>query len=142
MTYETTRRPLHPQVQAFIDQADPRRPRLYELDPAAARAQAAGVAALIGPGPAVAAVRDVGIPAGDATIPARIYRPDESQGTVVWFHGGGWVIGGLDTHDAMCRTLANAAHCTVVSVAYRLAPEYPFPTPLDDAWAALLWASA
>jgi acetyl esterase len=52
------------------------------------------------------------------------------------------VIGGLDTHDAMCRTLANAAHCTVVSVAYRLAPEHPFPAPLDDAWAALLWTSA
>jgi acetyl esterase/lipase len=142
MTYETIRRPLHPQVQAFIDAADPRRPKLYELQPAAARAQAAGVAALIGPGPAVAAVRDVGIPAGDVTIPARVYGSDESQGTIVWFHGGGWVIGGLDTHDAMCRTLANAAHCTVVSVAYRLAPEHPFPAALDDAWAALLWTSA
>jgi acetyl esterase len=98
------------------------------------------MAGLIGPGPAVAAVRDVGIPAGDATIPARVYSPDESQGTIVWFHGGGWVIGGLDTHDAMCRTLANAARCTVVSLAYRLAPEHPFPTPLEDAWAALLWA--
>jgi len=138
MTSETIRRPLHPQVQAFIDEADPRRPKLYELEPAAARAQAAGAVALIGPGPAVATVRDVGIPAGDVTIPARVYEPDESQGTIVWFHGGGWVIGGLDTHDAMCRTLANAAHCTVVSVAYRLAPEHPFPAPLDDAWAALL----
>jgi len=145
MTYETIRRPLHPQVQAFIDQADPRRPKLYELEPAAARAQAAGAVALIGPGPAVATVRDVAIPAGDVTIPAipaRVYEPGGSQGTIVWFHGGGWVIGGLDTHDAMCRTLANAAHCTVVSVAYRLAPEHPFPAPLDDAWAALLWTSA
>jgi acetyl esterase len=142
MTYETIRPPLHPQVQAFIDEADPRRPKLYELEPAAARAQAAGAVALIGPGPAVATVRDVGIPAGDVTIPARVYEPDESQGTIVWFHGGGWVIGGLDTHDAMCRTLANAAHCTVVSVAYRLAPEHPFPAPLDDAWAALLWTGA
>ena len=142
MTYKTIRHPLHPQMQAFIDEADPRRPKLYELEPAAARAQAAGAVALIGPGPAVATVRDVGIPAGDVTIPARVYEPDESQGTIVWFHGGGWVIGGLDTHDAMCRTLANAAHCTVVSVAYRLAPEHPFPAPLDDAWAALLWTSA
>ena len=142
MTFETTMRPLHPQVQAFIDEADPSRPKLYELEPVAARAQAAGAAALIGPGPAVASVRDVGIPAGDVTIPARVYGPAGSQGTIVWFHGGGWVIGGLDTHDAMCRTLANAAHCTVVSVAYRLAPEHPFPAPLDDAWAALLWASA
>ena len=58
MTNETIRRPLHPQVQAFIDEADPRRPKLYELEPAAARAQAAGAVALIGPGPAVATVRD------------------------------------------------------------------------------------
>jgi acetyl esterase/lipase len=142
MTFDTISRPLHPQVQASIDAADPGRPKLYDLDPAAARAQVAGVAALIGPGPAVAVVRDVEIPAGAATIPARVYEPHDSQGTIVWFHGGGWVIGGLDTHDAMCRTLAGAARCRVVNVAYRLAPEHPFPAPLEDAWTALSWASA
>jgi acetyl esterase len=128
-------------VQAFIDAADPRRPRLYELPPAVARDQAAGLAALIGDGPDVATVTDVGIAVGDATIPARVYAPQRSDATVVWFHGGGWVIGGIDTHDAMCRTLANAARSTVVSVAYRLAPEHRFPTALEDAWAALRWAS-
>jgi acetyl esterase/lipase len=87
-------------------------------------------------------VHDVVIPVRGATIPARIYAPRRSRGTVVWFHGGGWVVGGLDTHDAMCRTLADATRCTVVSVAYRLAPEHPFPIPLEDAWAALLWVSA
>src|SRR5262245_13467746 len=141
MPIDTLSKTLHPQVQAFVDAADPRRPKLYELTPEEARAQTAGVAALIGRGPDVATVDDIAIAVRDGTIPARVYAPERSQGTIVWFHGGGWVIGGLDTHDAMCRTLANAADCTVVSVAYRLAPEHPFPAPLDDAWAALLWTS-
>jgi acetyl esterase len=141
MPTDTLSKPLHPQVQAFLDAADPRRPKLYELEPEAARAQAAGAAALIGPGPEVASVDEIVIAVGDGTIPARVYAPERSQATIVWFRGGGWVIGGLDTHDAMCRTLANAADCTVVSVAYRLAPEHRFPVPLEDAWTALLWAS-
>jgi acetyl esterase len=117
MPTDTLSTPLHPQVQALIDAADPRRPKLYELAPEAARAQAAGVAALIGRGPEVATVDDVVIAVRGETIPARLYAPRRSQATVVWFHGGGWVIGGLDTHDAMCRTLANAGQCRVVSVA-------------------------
>jgi acetyl esterase len=141
MPTDTLSKTLHPQVRAFIDAADPRRPKLYELTPEAARAQTAGVVALIGQGPDVATVDDIVIAVRDGTIPARVYAPERSHATIVWLHGGGWVIGGLDTHDAMCRTLANAAHCTVVSVAYRLAPEYPFPIPLEDAWTALLWAS-
>ena len=142
MAIENIALPLHPQVRAFISAADPSRAKLHELEPEAARAQAAGVVSLIGPGPEVADVHDVVIPVRGATIPARIYAPRRSRGTVVWFHGGGWVVGGLDTHDAMCRTLADATRCTVVSVAYRLAPEHPFPIPLEDAWAALLWVSA
>jgi acetyl esterase len=142
MTTNITSTPLHPEVQAFIRAADPRRPRLYELEPEAARAQVAGVVALIGAGPAVAAARDIAIPVRDATIPARMYAPERSHGTVLWFHGGGWVIGDLDTHDALCRTLANAAECTVVSVAYRRAPEHRFPVALDDCWDALRWAAA
>src|SRR5262245_2509479 len=130
MSIEPTALPLHPQVKGVISATDPSRPKLHELEPEAARAQAAGVVARIGPGPEVADVDDVGIPVRDATIPARIYAPRRSGGTVVWFHGGGWVVGGLDTHDSMCRTLAAAARCTVVSVAYRLAPEHPFPIPL------------
>jgi acetyl esterase len=129
--------PLHPQVQALIDAADPHRPQMHELTPRQARAQASGLAEAIGPGPAVARVEDISI-AG--TIPARVYAPERAAATVVWFHGGGWVIGGLDTHDAMCRTLANAARATVVSVAYRLAPEHRFPAALEDAWTALRWA--
>jgi acetyl esterase/lipase len=113
----------------------------HDMTPAAVRAQAAEAVALIGRGPDVAQVSDVTIPVRDGTIPARVYAPRRPRATVVWFHGGGWVLGGLDTHDAMCRTLANAAQSRVVSVAYRLAPEHPFPTPLEDAWCALRWAA-
>lgn len=77
----------------------------------------------------------------DDGIPVRVYIP-ESEGpypTVVFFHGGGWVLGDLDTHDATCRALTNAADCMVVSVDYRLAPEYEFPTPLEDCYTALEW---
>jgi hypothetical protein len=75
MPTNTLSKSLHPQVQAFIDAADSRRPKLYELEPAAARAQAAGVVALIGQGADVATVDDVVIPVRDGTIPARLYAP-------------------------------------------------------------------
>ena len=78
-------------------------------------------------------------PHGD--VPVRLYRP-ESKGTppvLVYFHGGGWVLGSLETHDAICRALANAAGCVVVSVQYRLAPEHPFPRGLEDCQAVVRW---
>jgi len=78
-------------------------------------------------------------PHGD--VPVRLYRP-ESKGTppvLVYFHGGGWALGSLETHDAICRALANAAGCVVVSVQYRLAPEYPFPCGLQDCQAVVRW---
>ncbi|MEO5973631.1 MAG: alpha/beta hydrolase [Ilumatobacteraceae bacterium] len=75
-------------------------------------------------------------------IPARLYRPrlDEVLGLCVYFHGGGWVIGDLETHDDVCRAIANRSGHAVLSVDYRLAPEYPFPAPLDDCIAATQWA--
>ena len=77
-------------------------------------------------------------------VPARLYRPrsDAGVGLLVYFHGGGWVIGDLDTHDATCRGLAVSSGHAVLSVDYRLAPEHPFPAPLDDALSATDWAYA
>ena len=76
-------------------------------------------------------------------VPSRLYRPsaDKSLGLLVYYHGGGWVIGGLDSHDAVCRSLANKSGAAVLSVDYRLAPEHRFPAAAEDALCALRWAS-
>jgi acetyl esterase len=113
-------------------------PTLHTLNVADARAEVDKAIGVIGTGPPVASVAEVEIDVGDVTIPARVYEPASSTADLVWFHGGGWVVAGLDTHDAMCRMLANAAQCTVTSVAYRLAPEHQFPIPLEDCWTALV----
>ena len=87
---------------------------------------------------AVAHVEDRDIPGPTGSIPLRVYRPsdDADLPVLVWFHGGGWTIGSLETHDMTCRSLANATGCTVVSVDYRLAPEHKFPAAVDDCFAA------
>lgn len=75
-------------------------------------------------------------------IPARLYRPRTGVelGLFIYFHGGGWVIGNLETHDDVCRAIANRSGHAVLSIDYRLAPEFPFPTPLDDCLVATRWA--
>jgi acetyl esterase len=75
------------------------------------------------------------------SVPIRIYRPSEGDNKpcLVFFHGGGWVIGDLDTHDAPCRMLAKSSDCVVIAVDYRLAPEHPFPKPFDDCYEAFSW---
>ncbi|SEW11554.1 alpha/beta hydrolase [Halobacterium jilantaiense] len=93
--------------------------------------------------PAVGGVTDGTIPGPDGRIPVRAYRPD-TEGpypTVVFYHGGGFVIGSLDSHDLLCRHLARESGCVVLSVDYRLAPEHPFPAAVEDAYAALEWAA-
>ncbi|MGE8320880.1 MAG: alpha/beta hydrolase [Comamonas sp.] len=92
-------------------------------------------------------VRALAIPAapGSSTdIPARLYRPTDNPAAplLVFFHGGGWCFGTLDTHDGLCRHLAQLTGYNVCSVAYRLAPEHPFPAPLDDCYAATRWLAA
>jgi acetyl esterase len=115
-------------------------PPLTELTPEEARQPPVTFEALIGPGPDVAVVRDIEIPGPAGPIPARLYEPTpEPTGTVVYFHGGGWVLGTLGDFDAVCRALAVASGARVVSVDYRLAPEHRFPAATDDAFAALVW---
>jgi len=97
--------------------------------------------ALSGPGEPVASVRELAVPGPGGEIPVRVYRPDRAGAlpVVVHFHGGGWVVGSLETHDALCRALANAAGVLVAAVDYRLAPEHPFPAALEDSVAATRW---
>jgi len=96
-----------------------------------------------GPRPDVAAVKDLEVPGPAGSIPVRVYRPSERTDlpVLVYLHGGGWAICGLETHDASCRQLANDAGCMVVSVDYRLAPEHPFPAAPEDCYAALTWTA-
>jgi acetyl esterase len=93
---------------------------------------------------AVALVEDRTVPGPAGEIPVRVYRPSAGAGPypiVAYFHGGGWVLGTLDTHDDVCRTLANRSGALVVSVDYRRAPEHPFPVPLEDCIAAVRWCA-
>jgi len=123
--------PLDPQIAALI--AGPEGALTTACDPATLRAEhAAGTRELAGPPEPVDAVRDVGAP-----VPARIYEPAGAHGTIVYLHGGGWVVGSPDTYDQVGRILANAAGARVVLVDYRLAPEHPFPAALEDAEASL-----
>ncbi len=97
--------------------------------------------------PEVGLVRNLAAPGPAGDIPLRLYRPlgsDAGQAlpVLVYYHGGGWVIGDLDTHDVLCRQLCNGAGCAVVSVDYRLAPEHRFPAAVEDAIAATRWIHA
>ena len=136
---------LHPQARALIDlMAERGVPPTHTLSPTDARNFYRERRTFTQPdAPQVAEVRDV--MAG--SIPLRLYRPAGSTGgaalpVLVYYHGGGWVIGDLDTHDVLCRALCNGADCAVVAVDYRLAPEHRFPAAFDDALAATRWVRA
>lgn len=118
---------------------------LHALSPQQARAAyeaAAGVLDI--PAHKLARVEDFTIPARDGqTLPARLYAPSGDQLPVLlYFHGGGFTVGSIATHDALCRHLSHLAHCAVVSLDYRLAPEHKFPVAANDAWDAVQWLAA
>ena len=135
--------PVHPQVQTILDLlAQMGGPKTSELSPEEARASyrmlgAAEVAE------EVERVDDRRIPGPAGDIPIRVYTPASAvgadHGVLVWFHGGGWTIGDLETADPTCRRLANRVEAVVVSVDYRLAPEHKAPAALEDCMAALAW---
>lgn len=117
-------------------------PPLYLLPPEQARAAyEAGAGVLEVDKPALVRVQQLEIPTRDgARLPARLVAPEQGALPVlVYFHGGGFTIGSIDSHDTLCRVLAKEAGCAVLSVGYRLAPEHRFPTAVNDAWDAVQW---
>jgi acetyl esterase len=140
---------IDPQVQALLDLIKSlNRPPFEKMSPEQARAAyAAGRDFMQLPPEDVAAVRDLSIAGPGGPLTLRVYRgtgtkPDEALPCMVFLHGGGWVIGDLESHDLLCRRIANLARICVVAVEYRLAPEHPYPAALDDCVAALQWVAA
>ncbi|WP_435063674.1 alpha/beta hydrolase [Halobaculum sp. EA56] len=135
---------LDPQVEAYLHELSERGlPPLYRLPLREARETYRDLCVPDEPPDDVAAVTDRTVPGPAGEVPVRVYTPrgDGPHPPLVFFHGGGWMLGGLDTHDALCRALANAAGCVVVAVGYRLAPEHRFPAPLEDCYAATRWVA-
>jgi acetyl esterase len=117
---------------------------MHAMTPQQARANYAGAADVLDIAPqATDRVESFSIPARDGfDIPVRLYAPSGPKlAVLVYFHGGGFTIGSIATHDALCRRLGHLAGCAVLSVDYRLAPEHKFPTAQDDAWDALQWVA-
>ena len=132
--------PLDPQVQALLEQ-QAGAPKPHQQSVAEARATMLARPRL--PGPDMAHEEDRRIPGPGGEIPIRIYRPREETGAaLVYFHGGGWVLGNLNTHNNQCRSLAQAAGCVVIAVDYRVAPEHRYPAAAEDAYAAAVWVAA
>ncbi len=135
--------PLHPKVEKMLaNLARLELPPISETPVAEARKLMVETSQLLGPLEPVANVEDRILPGPAGDLPIRIYHPGGEQCPVVmYFHGGGWVIGSIESHDGYCRKLANATGAIIVSVEYRLAPEYRFPAATEDAFAATKWVS-
>lgn len=134
---------LHPQAQAVLDLLNAAPTPLKDLPPADARAAYDRfiVPRNFDPAP-VGRVKDRMIPGGDGEQRARIYWPESDQISLpvfLFIHGGGFVIGSIESRDPQCRLICRDAHCIVVSLDYRLAPEHPFPAAPEDCWAGLQW---
>ena len=135
--------PLDPQVKALLDQmAAANQPAFHSQSPTDARKAMEAMLTVLGPGPAVHKVEDCKIPGPASEIPLRVYTPaGKPNGILMYFHGGGWVVGDLASHDYVCRVFTNETGCVVVAVDYRLAPEHKFPAGPDDCYAAAQWVS-
>ena len=137
---------LTPAMHGVLDRmARAGQPPLHALTPTQARlAYEVGAGVLEVPVPKLHRVDSFTVPARDGEdLPVRLYAPtDEVLPVLVYFHGGGFTIGSIATHDTLCRTLSHLAHCAVLSVNYRLAPEYPFPVAHNDAWDVVQWVAS
>ncbi len=134
--------PIDPQIQVLLDKGTGV-PATHTLSVAEARTQYEARVALMAPPAAIAAVDERSIAGPGGPLRLRVYRPQGNGpfSLLVFFHGSGFVLCSLDTHDGMCRNLCAGAGCVVVSVDYRLAPEHKFPAPLDDCLFATRWAA-
>ncbi|HZD64921.1 MAG TPA: alpha/beta hydrolase [Acidimicrobiales bacterium] len=133
---------LDPQVQALLQQFEEQgMPRFEQMSVPQARDVAMAFRDLQGEPEEVPGIDNVLVPGLAGRLPVRVYHP--APGTtpplVVYFHGGGWVIGNIEVVDRPCRGLANASGCVVASVDYRLSPETPFPGPVEDCYSATRW---
>src|SRR5688500_2626935 len=144
LTHETATA-LDPQAKAVIDLViKSGRPPYHHLSPKDARQMFRETRPASTPTPPeIGEVKDLRA----EQIPCRVYRPkgvpaSTALPALIFFHGGGWVIGDLETHDVLCRQLTAGAGITVVNVDYRLAPEHKFPAAIDDAWTATKWVAA
>lgn len=135
---------LDPQAQMIVDGMNAGGVKLFGADDVVAGREAIEAnMGMAGPGEDVEHVDDRTIPGPDGDIRVRVYRPksDGPLPVLVYYHGGGWVICSIDTHDSLCRELTNRTGCIVVSVDYRLAPEHKFPAAAEDAYAAYIWVA-
>ncbi len=139
--------PLDPIVKGFLDQMKAAgMPKLSDVGPVAAREQMVALMAMVGPKDVpVGKTQNIAVPTPHGDVPVRVYAPvaagSDPLPALVYFHGGGWVIGSVDVVDGLCRILANEGGLRVISVDYRLAPEHKYPAALDDCFAATKWVA-
>jgi acetyl esterase len=139
--------PVDPRAQRFLDRlAALNPPSAGSLSVAERRAALAELMGFAGTREPVEHVEERSVPGAEGELRVRIYTPSAAPADLlpglIYFHGGGLVAGTLDSHDGICRSLANASRCRLVSVDYRLAPEFPFPAGIEDGWAATGWIAA
>jgi acetyl esterase len=137
---------LHPEARALLEMMDAQgAPPLDSQDPVEARgARTEGMKMLGGEPDALERVENLSVPGPGGDVPVRVYATEHGglRPALVYFHGGGFVFGDLDTHDAVCRALAKESGAVVISVDYRLAPEHKFPAGVEDSYAVTLWVAA
>jgi acetyl esterase len=138
---------LDTHVRNLLDMfASSGQPKIWELPPADARNMALALTQMVEGKEPIGKIENGSLPGAGGALPFRMYTSAsigaEPPACIVYFHGGAWIFGNLDTHDCMCRMLANASGCRVISIDYRLAPEHKFPAGVEDAFAATKWVAA
>jgi acetyl esterase len=139
--------PLDPIVKGFLDQMKAAGgPKMSEAGALAGREQFNGLMQMVGPKDVpVGKIENITVPTPSGGVPIRVYTPvaagADAMPALIYFHGGGFVIGNIESHDGLCRMMANEGSLRVISVDYRLAPEHKYPAALDDAFAAVVWVA-